>query len=120
MTTQDKINEIMRLLDRAQQLLDEAYADHSAEASKMDNNHSEDPLDMVDSDNPHIGSDFNKFLDALSGVRVDDNVSTCCRTCFPERVPFEFIVCMECGDKRCDGAHDFNAPCGREMEKKDV
>lgn len=34
MTTQDKINEIMRLLDRAQQLLDEAYADHVAGASK--------------------------------------------------------------------------------------
>lgn len=65
MTTQDKINEIMRLLDRAQQLLDEAYADHS-----------EKSLDMVDSDNPHVGSDVNRFFE-MAGLSIEEaqNVS---------------------------------------------
>lgn len=65
MTTQDKINEIMRLLDRAQQLLDEAYADHC-----------EKSLDMVDSDNPHVGSDVNRFFE-MAGISIAEarNVS---------------------------------------------
>lgn len=51
---------------------------------------------------------------------LDPYVSPCCRTCFPERVSFQVITCLECGSKRCDGAYDCNAPCGRAMEKKDV
>ncbi len=39
--------------------------DHSAESSNMVDNHSEDPLDMVDSDNPHIGSDASEFFELL-------------------------------------------------------
>ncbi len=53
--------------------------DHSAESSNMVDNHSEDPLDMVDSDNPHIGpgvtdffDGFNRFLDVLEGKEKKD------------------------------------------------
>ena len=81
---------------------DDAYSVISA-AMLQAGNHTEQHLDMVD----HSG-DANKMVTGNSPVITDCS----CRTCRP--VTFtdsRFVVCPECGNKRCPHANDHRNAC---------
>ncbi|EOW3239094.1 hypothetical protein AAIG28_08650 [Citrobacter freundii] len=88
--------------DYSEQHGDDAYSVISA-AMLQAGNHTEQHLDMVD----HSG-DANKMVTGNSPVITDCS----CRTCRP--VTFtdsRFVVCPECGNKRCPHANDHRNAC---------